>query len=199
MRNPARTFALVLVLGLAALGARPPRADGAPDEIDLADLPLAEDVRVHGPDEPVLLGSWFDVLVVGPLHDDATVRLLARGHEGQQDAPPHLEGILDGLQRGRVSLPAVVAEVGRDVAHCQDQVVVGYGAETRVDDPVVQVHTTGLSKRHAHVFLPAQNGSKRNGNVARIERCGRHLVEQRLKQVVIFAVKQRNTHGRAAE
>lgn len=65
----------------------PVRPDGT--LIDMTSLELADDVGVLRPEEPVLLGSWFELIVHGPLDTDASVRLVvldAAGHAVDADA-----------------------------------------------------------------------------------------------------------------
>ena len=50
-----------------------------------------------------------------------------------------------------------------------------------------------------HVRLVPEHPADRRGDVGRAERGGRHLVEQRLEEVMVRAVDDRDPHGCAAQ
>jgi hypothetical protein len=118
--------------------------------------------------------------------------------EGQQQAPADVGRVLDGLQPGRDRRPFVMAEIGmrrtgRQHQHIvrDRQVVAGAHHARRGVDP------RHLGHHDREVALPAEDGADRPGDVARRQRRGCHLVQQRLEQVVVVAVHQRDLAARA--
>ena len=101
------------------------------------------------------------------------------------------------LEPGREALPLVVAEVRVGRAGGDDQVVVGELAVGRAA-PVVRRGRTPVASASSTVvfFCFAQDRAERIGDVARVERGGRDLVEQRLEQMVVAPVDQRDLHRR---
>ena len=86
-----------------------------------------------------------------------------------------------------------MAEVGVARAGGDDQGVVREAkAVPELDDPCVRVDPGGLAQQHGRVALPAEDGAQRLRDVTRRQRAGRHLVEQRLEQVVVAPVNQRH-------
>jgi hypothetical protein len=95
--------------------------------------------------------------------------------------------------------PLVVSEISVRGSGGDDQIVVFDLAVVEDDTPACYVDLSGLVEDYPHVSLASQNPSDRPGDVARIQSGGRDLVEERLKQVMILAVDQRNSNRRAAE
>ena len=54
---------------------------------------------------------------------------------------------------------------------------------------------SGLAKQHAHVGRSPEDPSERRRDVAGRKRGRRDLIEERLKQVVVVTVKQRDPKG----
>jgi hypothetical protein len=115
----------------------------------------------------------------GPDHDEGQVVVdvvtaggAELGHlEGTEDPAAQLQRVVDALHAGRVLGEAVVAEVGLRGAGGHDQRVVGGGR--------------GPAQHHGGDELPLQvdpPGGRRD--LALGQDPGRHLVEQRLEQVV---------------
>ena len=63
----------------------------------------------------------------------------------------------------------------------------------------VEVEAADLGEQHAGVVLPAQDAAQRRRDLGLGEDARRHLVEQRLEQVVVGAVDQRDLDRRAAQ
>ena len=104
------------------------------------------------------------------------------------------------LRPGRERRPLVVAEVGVRGAGGDDEVVVVDGSpSSRMHAPSGRVDGGGLGEQHLGVVLLAHDAADRLGDVGRVERRGRHLVEQRLEEVVVAAVEQRDAHRRVGE
>src|SRR5580704_5343050 len=66
-------------------------------------------------------------------------------------------------------------------------------------DLAPRVDRRRLAKNYAGIALPPQYPSYRRRNIARSQRGGRHLVEQRLKQVVVAPIDHRQPDGCALE
>ena len=111
------------------------------------------------------------------------------GHlEGTEDPAAQLEGVVDALHAGGELGELVVAEVGLAGAGGHDQRVVrrhGLAAEDMVGDRAgLQVDVGDLAEHHRGVALLGQDLPRRRGDLALGEDAGRHLVEQRLEEVV---------------
>ena len=139
--------------------------------------------------------------------------------ERKQDPLPHLQRIVERLQSGRRCRPIVVAEVGVRRSSRKNQIVesdrvlvalVDSGFSRTVapgfsrtliehDDPPDRIDRLRVGEEDFHVLLPAQDPSNRRCHVGRRQRGGRHLIEQRLKQMVVMAVDQRDTDGRVPQ
>ena len=88
--------------------------------------------------------------------------------------------------------PVIVAEIGVGDARRQDQDVVIDRAVGQDDPFLGHVDGRGVGQHHADVRLMAEDPADRRGDVGRAERGGRHLVEQRLEEVVVGAVDDRD-------
>ena len=109
--------------------------------------------------------------------------------EGEENAAAHLERVLDALHPGGVLGPVGVAEVvvlrsGRD----DQMVVIDRVSIGELHRPPRAVDGGDLRQDHLGVASPTQDGADRRGHVARVQRCRRHLVDQRLKEVMVAAV-----------
>ena len=143
---------------------------------------------------------------VGPASDDHEGEplplllriLLELGHlERPQNPAAELEGVVDRFHAGRPARELVVAEVGLAGAGGDDQAVVRdldgapVGARGR-HRASLEVEAGHLGQLDLDISMAAQNASDRRGDLARREDPGRHLVEQRLEEVVVVAVHQRH-------
>src|SRR5262249_29740413 len=86
----------------------------------------------------------------------------------------------------------------------QDQVIVGQGHVLPVrvgyeDTFLVFVHTCDLALDHGRVLLVLENPSDWKPNLTGGENRRGHLIEQRLKQVVVRAIDQDDFRRRLAE
>jgi hypothetical protein len=120
--------------------------------------------------------------------------------EGVEDAAAHGGGVLDRFQAGRELLPLRVAEVvvcraGRD----EQRVVRQARAVGEQHGPAGQVEADRLAQQDAGVALPFEDRPQGRGDVSRREPAGRHLVEQRLEEVEVAAVQERQLDRRAAQ
>ena len=93
--------------------------------------------------------------------------LLALGRlEGEEHAPPDLQGVVDVLEAGGQGPPLVVAEVGMARPGRQDQEVVLEGvAVGEPDPPRGQVHRARLTQQDPDVRAAAQDVADRLGDV----------------------------------
>jgi hypothetical protein len=123
--------------------------------------------------------------------------------ERHQHAVPDLERVVNRLQAGRHALPLVVAEVAVRSARGDNQVVVlNVPVRVAVGDHhllVRHIHRLRVRQQHLGIFLLAQDLPDRRRDIRRSQRRRRHLVQQRLKQVVVAPVKHRDPHRRAVQ
>ena len=125
---------------------------------------------------------------------------LALGHlERHQHPLPDLQRVLQALQAGGMLGPLVVAEIRMGRTRRHDQRVVIDRAVGQDDALRRDVHAGGLGQHHGHVRLVAEDPSDRRGDVGRAQRGRRHLVEERLEQVVVRPVNDRDPHRGAPE
>ena len=127
------------------------------------------------------------------------------GHlERAEDAPADLHRIVDGLHPRGVQGELVVAEVRLAGAAGHDQAVVGdlHRGVRRTgghDDPPLEVEAGDLHELDPHVLGPAQDVSQRWGDLTGRQDPRRHLVQQRLEQVVVAAIEQRHVDGKVGQ
>ena len=141
--------------------------------------PAADDGEGH---EEALLGR------VGPRLGDL---------EGAEDPPPELHGVIDGLHPRCDHGEFVVAEVGLAGAGRHDQAVVGIvGGIARdglgVHDPLLEVEPGDLRQDDLDVLVAAHHVTQHRRDLTRREDARGHLVEERLEQVVVPPVDQRD-------
>ena len=116
--------------------------------------------------------------------------------EGADDAGADLEGVGERLQPGRVALPFVVAEVAVGRARGDDEVVPGDRLAAVEHDRVrgdVDAAHLGLQDRQvAALHLVAQRVTDRRAHRRRAQAGGGDLIQQRLEQVMVGAVDERD-------
>ena len=127
----------------------------------------------------------------------ALLQHLALGKlEGQQHAAANLGCVFDGFKAGRERLPLIVAEIGVRGAGGEDEIVVVEAcAAGKRYLPCRDVDADHLIHEHLSVALMAQNGADGLGNIGGREHSQRHLIKQRLKEIVIAPVDQRHING----
>ena len=114
------------------------------------------------------------------------------GLERDQDPAPDLEGVLDRLEPGRDGRPLRVVEVGVVGAGGDDQRVVGDRAAVGHQDLRRSgIEADRLAEDDRRVALLAQDRAQRLGDVAGRQGAGRDLVEQRLEEVEVAPVDER--------
>jgi hypothetical protein len=126
------------------------------------------------------------------------------GHlESAEYARPHVQGVPDGLQARRVRRELIVTEVTLAPAGGDDQAVVRryrHGPlRRRRHRAGGDVDRGDLADQHAQVALPAEDLAGGRGHVALGQDAGRHLVEQRLEQVVGVPVDQGDADTRLTQ
>ncbi len=145
---------------------------------------------------------------VGPGADDdeAQQPLAARRvglHLGRfecaEDSPPDRRRVVDRLQPRRVRLPVVVAEIRMRGARRDDEVIERQRAVADLDDAPRRVDGRDFAEQHRRVALPAQDGADRPCDVGRRQAGRRDLIEQRLEQVIVVPVDDRDVGVDARE
>jgi len=134
----------------------------------------------------------------------ARVFLRLRLLEGTEDFIPDGYRVRKAFQSGRKFFKLVVPKVAVAYPRCQNQIVVWHGHSfsiCRIYEyaPPVLVHAGDLSQDDRGVLLVPKNPADRGGNLARCKDRDGHLIEQRLKQVVVGAVHQHYARWRLFE
>ena len=121
--------------------------------------------------------------------------------ERQQKPSAHLERIFDALEAGRVLLPLRVPEVPVPRARGEHEIVKRdlHRAAVQRNPPRVRIDTIHVGHHHGHVGLIAQQRADRHADVRRVQHGGGDLIQQRLEQVVIGAIEERDAHGRVGQ
>ena len=118
----------------------------------------------------------------------------ALGHlEGQQNATTDLQRVLDALQTRRVGLPFGVTEVGVPGAGGQNEIVVLHLAVLQDHFSTFRVDRDHLGKKDPRVLLPSQDGADRVGDVVGRKTGGRDFIQQRLKQMIVATIDDRDS------
>ena len=115
--------------------------------------------------------------------------------EREEHAPPDLEGVLEVLQARSVDLPVVVTEVRGLRADGEDQPVVRerlLRLVVDVDHTCFEVDVRDVSEHDTHVAVAGEDGADRGSDLSGRETGHRHLVEERLEEVIVRAVDQRD-------
>ena len=129
----------------------------------------------------------------------AVLRALRR-LEREEEPAPDLQRILQRLEPGRQGFPFVVAEVRVACAGGHDERVVGeHVARVEGHAPRRRVHRLRLGEEHAHARGVAQDGAERHRDVRRRQDGARHLIEERLEEVMVAPVHQCDAHVAAGE
>ncbi len=120
-------------------------------------------------------------------------RLALGALEGKQHAPTHLVGVFERFQAGRVRGPIVATEVTVGSAAGDDQVVVTDGRVVVERDRLgLRVDADDLGQQHQKILLLAQDVADRRGDQRRRQPGGRDLVQQRLEQMMVAAIDERD-------
>jgi hypothetical protein len=116
-----------------------------------------------------------------------------RAFEIREHGPAHALGIGERLQRKRVLRPFAPAEV-RGARPGGEQHVVEVIARTRATRRVLarRVHRHDLVHQYRHIAGILENLADRAGDIRGRERGRRHLIEQRLEEMMIGPVHKRD-------
>ena len=119
--------------------------------------------------------------------------------ECDQNAAANARRIFDALEARRELRPVVMAEIGMRGAGRDHQIVefdiLGIGTQQLL----LKIDAAHLFHQHRDVFLRPQDMPDRPGHVRRRQRRGGHLVEQRLKAVMVLPVDKGDVGRRAAQ
>ncbi len=88
--------------------------------------------------------------------------------------------------------PFLVAEIRVLRSAGEDQRIVGKCAEVRDDLVFLQVNGEHFSLQNANVFMLRENAANGGSNLGGAQAGGRHLIQQRLEQVVVPPIDQRD-------
>jgi hypothetical protein len=109
-------------------------------------------------------------------------------------------GLFDGFQAGSDAAPLVFTEVGSFGAGPNDEGVVGEFSAVAEDNMFGdRVEVERLAEKDLNIFLVAENGAERSGNLGWRERASGNLIEERLEKVKIPAVDERDVGVGALE
>ena len=120
--------------------------------------------------------------------------------EGDQNAPPQRGGVLQRLQAGRERLPFVMAEISVARAGGEHQRVVGQRVAVIEQHALVcRIDAAHGGEQGRDLGAVAQQIADRPGDLRGRQRRGRDLIEQRLEQMMVAAVDQRDRDRRAGK
>jgi anaerobic selenocysteine-containing dehydrogenase len=120
--------------------------------------------------------------------------------EGHQHPTTNLERVLKSFQSGREWLPLGVSEIRVARTGSDDERIVVDDVTVGEHNPAtVHVDPRHLGEQHTDVPGSAKHPANWRGNIAWRERRGRYLIQERLKDVVIAAIEQRDTARAAAK
>jgi hypothetical protein len=127
------------------------------------------------------------------------VRLALGLLERQQHAPADVDRVVQRLEAGGMTAPLLVAEIGVGGARGQDEEVVRHLPVAEDQALVAEVDSGGIGQEDGRVALPAQDVAQGRRDVRRGEAGGGHLVQERLEDVMVVAVDERDLDGRMAQ
>ena len=128
------------------------------------------------------------------------VVLLLRALEGDEDPVADVERVAQALQPRCARSPLRVTEVERLHAGGHNQEVVRQLVAARQPHHLrVRIDRVGLGHQHLGVLVPAQERAKRIADVGGLELGRGRLIEQRLKDVVVLPVDERDLNRRVPQ
>ena len=107
---------------------------------------------------------------------------------------PDIECIIYAFQSWRMGSSFIVPEIRGSCACGHYQVVVVNDAIRQKDSARGGVDGSRLSQDDRTILLLPENTANRHGNITWIQRRGRHLIEQRLKQMVVVPIDERDPY-----
>ena len=141
-------------------------------------------------------------------HDDegeprgALLRIVGRlgALERGEHAPPDLHRVVDALEARRERLPFRVREVRVARAGADDEIVVlVLAALARGHLPSLDVDVRDFFHEHRRALMVAQQPANGRRDVGGRERRRRHLIEQRLEEMMVRAIEHEHVHVVAPE
>ncbi len=126
-------------------------------------------------------------------------RFTLRKFVSQQNAAAHLERIFDGLQSGRKGFPLVMPKVSMACSGGDDEIVVGKLTAMKPNETPCEIETQHFAEQYLDVLVFRQNLTDGRCDLGWRQPCGRHLVKQRLKRVMVLAVHQGDIGGQARQ
>ena len=113
--------------------------------------------------------------------------------ERKQNPPSDLDRVLDCFQPGSLSLPIVVPKISMTGPGSDDQIVVcDLGTVGQRDAIVFLIKPSNITQNDLDILEFMQDTSDRLCDLAGRKHRRRDLIKQRLKNVVIFAIDQRD-------
>ena len=100
---------------------------------------------------------------------------------------------------GATPFPFIMAEIGMARAGRDDEIVVARCAVCGAHLLRVGIDTLDVLHQHRGVLLAGQDAADRHGDLRRRKAGGRHLVEQRLEQMVVAPVDDGDVDRRIAK
>ena len=140
-------------------------------------------------------------------HDDDGHQPVVFGHIGcvfrfferQQDVPPDAQRVVQGFQTGGTLLPFGVPEVAGHAAERQHEVVIAQRVLLESNFFLREVEIHHVVEQHRDSGPVGENGADRLRDLRRGQPGGGHLIEQRLEQMVILPVNERDARVRMIE
>ncbi len=126
---------------------------------------------------------------------ELTFGMLERG----EDAAAHRGRVLDGLEPGRDRLPIRVAKVMVAGARSEHQDVIADRAVAEDEPARGRLEIDGLGEDDVRIGLAPQHEAERGRDVARVQAARRHLIEERLEEMEVSPVDQRDRDRSPAE
>ena len=120
--------------------------------------------------------------------------------EGEEYAAPYGGRVLERLEAGRERLPGIVAEIGVPRAGRQhERVVAKRRAVIEAKLASLLVDRLDGRQQRRDIRAPAKEMPDRPGDLRGRERRRRRLIEQRLKQMVVASIDDRDLNRRAGK
>jgi hypothetical protein len=131
-----------------------------------------------------------------PFFAPGRVRLAFGRLVGDEDPAPDVRRVLDRLEAGCEGRPVIAPEICMPGSGGDDERVVLDGSAVVQLDPLAGgIEPDGLAQNDPSVAVAAQDGPERLGDVAWLQGAGGDLVEQRLEEVVVAPVDERDFDG----
>src|SRR6516165_11418174 len=112
--------------------------------------------------------------------------------ERQQNSPPQIGGVVDGLETRRVECPVVVTEICVLGSRRQDEEVIRDASAFRNNFTADSIDTRNRGESHRDIALCAYDAADRCGDIGRRKTRGCDLIQQGLEQVIVVPIDQRD-------